>query len=178
MALYAPRPATSAVACARVTAARARRIRTAREDRLLGVDGDVCASGNDEDRYAERGKRSEQAMLPKPAMWARCPVPRPSRRRAEALPRQAPATRDPVQDRLKSSRSPQPQVKPCGLSPGHCDRAGSAEPGLDALQAIGSRLEGIGSRVQGPAQGRLALAQRAHRSRSSTVRNACMARAV
>jgi len=172
MAFGTARPATSVTSRARAAARRARRIRTAREDCLLRIEGDVSASCDDEDSHAERGER------PKPAKRTRRPVARRSRGRAEALPPQTDATPEPVEDRFKCDRSPQTQVKRCGLSPRNHQRAGSAEPGLDTVQALGSRLESIGGRVQGPAQGRLALAQRAHRSRSNTVRRACMARAV
>ena len=80
--------------------------------------------------------------------------------------------------RLQGGSSAQEEVRPGCLEPGDGQRPWTPQPGLDALKAIRRRLDTRGCALQSPAECRLALTERAHTSRSSTVRSACIALAV
>jgi hypothetical protein len=75
-------------------------------------------------------------------------------------------------------RCVQKQVSPHRLDPGDGQRTGPPQSSLDALEAVGRRINLLSRGEQRPAEDSLLLIERAHTSRSRTSRSACMARAV
>ena len=166
-ALRAPAALPAAGRGARADGPRIRRGPGREESRIS--ESHIYAAREDEDRHAQCGKRPQPSQR-SPTTRLRC--------RPEPLPGTAHAVRKQRTGRLQRGSSTQEEVSPCCFKPADDNRPRPPQPGPDALKAIGRRLDTRGRTLQGSAQCRLALTERAHTSRSSTVRSACIALAV
>lgn len=98
--------------------------------------------------------------------------------RTEPVPDSPERTRYLPAEPVDEVRRVQKQVSPQCLSPGDEQRTWPPQSCLDALEAVGSGINLLSCREQRPAKDSLLLIERAHTSRSRTMRSACMARAV